>query len=79
MNKDRVRNIIEATLKSGNKTPGIFDLPRILGVKNKLESCATISDVIAVLEDNRSHISRTFGLSDAQFNQGLEKLRAELA
>ncbi len=75
MNKDEVRSIIEATLTGGNKTPGLFDLPKILGVKSKLESCASIGEVIGVLENNRSLISKSFGLSDALFNEGVGKLK----
>ena len=76
MNKDEVRRIIEATLKSGNKTPGLFDLPKILGVKSKLESCTSISEVIGVLEENRNLLSKSFGLSDVVFDAGLDSLKA---
>lgn len=75
MNKEEVRHIIEATLKSGNKTPGLFDLPKILGVKSKLESCASIGEVIGVLEENRSMISKSFGISDSSFDSGVEKIK----
>ena len=76
MNEIEVRNIIETTLKSGSKTPGLFDLPKILGVKSKLENCNTISEVLAVLESNRSFIAKSFGLSDELFNGGVEKLKS---
>ena len=76
MNKAAVRSIIESTLKSGNKTPGLFDLPKIIGVKSRLESCASISEVIGVLEENRSLISKSFGLSDTEINEGVAKLKA---
>lgn len=76
MNHTEVRNIIETTLKSGSKTPGLFDLPKILGIKSKLESCTSIGDVVSMLEDNRSLISKSFGLSDAAFNESVEKLNA---
>jgi len=74
MNKTEVRNIIEATLKSGNKTPGLFDLPKILGIKSKLESCTSINDVVVMLEDNRSLISKSFGLSDVVFNESIKTI-----
>jgi len=76
MNKPEVRNIIESTLKSGNKTPGLFDLPKIIGVKSKLESCSSINEVVGVLEDNRSLIFKSFGLSDLAFNESVENLKA---
>lgn len=54
MNHTEVHNIIETMLKSGDKTPGLFDLPKILGVKSKLESCTSIDEVVVMLEGNRS-------------------------
>lgn len=74
-NKDEVRRIIEATLSSGNKMPGLFDLPKILGVKNKLESCGSISEVVCLLEEHRSLISKSFGISDSSFNSGVDKVK----
>jgi hypothetical protein len=76
MNKAEVRNIIETTLKNGNKSPGLFDLPKLIGVKSKLESCDSISEVVGILEDNRSFISKSFGLSDSDFNASVDKLKA---
>jgi hypothetical protein len=78
MNKDQVRNIIEATLKSGNKTPGLFDLPKILGIKSKLESCSTISDVVGILQSNRELVCKAFGLNDEKFNDAINKLNTLL-
>lgn len=76
MNHTEVRNIIETTLKNGSKTPGLFDLPKILGIKSKLESCTSINDLVVMLEGNRSLISKSFGLSDVAFNDSVEKLNA---
>lgn len=76
MNKTEIRNIIENTLKSGSKTPGLFDLPKVLSVKSKLESCDSIADVVGVLDENRSLISKSFGISEAIFDDGLSKLNS---
>lgn len=76
MNKNEIRNIIEATLKSGDKTPGLFDLPKVLSVKSKLESCDSITLVVALLGENRSLISKSFGISEVVFDDGLNKLNA---
>jgi hypothetical protein len=76
MDEIKVRNIIEATLKSGNKTPSLFDLPKILGVKSKLEGCDSISDVLAVLDSNRSFIAKSFGLHDSVLDESVTKLKA---
>jgi hypothetical protein len=76
MDKAEVRSIIEATLRGGNKLPGLFDLPKIMGVKTKLESCDSISGVVGILENNRSLISKSFGLSDSVFDECVVKLNA---
>ncbi len=76
MLKTEVRKIIESTLTSGSKTPGLFDLPKILGIKSKMESCASVDEVICVLEDNRGLITKSFGISDELFDSGVKKLKA---
>lgn len=75
MNKTEVRKIIEDTLAKGTKTPGLFDISKALNLKNKLESCCEISDVICVLNDNQSSIAKMFGLSDTNFEIGIDKLK----
>ena len=75
MNKTVVRNIIESTLTSGSKTPGLFDLPKIFSVKSKMESCASVGEVIGILEDNRALITKSFGISDELFDSSLKKLK----
>lgn len=76
MNKSEVLNIIEATLKGGNKTPGLFDLPKMMGIKSELQSCASINDVLGIIEKHRSTISKAFGLSDEAIAATVEKLKA---
>jgi len=76
MNKSEVLNIIEATLKGGNKTPGLFDLPKMMGIKSELQSCASISDVLGVIEKHRNIICKAFGLSDETIAATVEKLKA---
>jgi hypothetical protein len=76
MNKTEIRSIIETTLTSGSKTPGLFDLPKVLSVKSKLESCDSIAEVVGVLNENRSLISKSFGISEAIFDDGIDKLNS---
>lgn len=76
MNKDEVLNIIEATLKGGDKTPGLFDLPKILGIKSELQSCTSINDVLGVIEEHRNLLSKAFGLSDDVIQDAVEKLKS---
>lgn len=76
MNRDEVRNIIEAALRSGGKKPGLFDLPRVLGIQSEIQSCASINDVIVIIEKHRSLLAKAFGLSDEVIEQAMQKLRA---
>lgn len=76
MNKAEVRTIIEATLTSGSKSPGLFELPKMLVIKSKLESCESVADVLGILEEHRPLLCKSFGLSDELFNGGVEKLKA---
>jgi hypothetical protein len=75
MNKAEVRNILETTLKSGTRTPGFLDLARVLAVRSRLESCASVVQVIGILEENRGLITRSFGVSDESFSSSVEKLK----
>jgi hypothetical protein len=76
MKKDQVRNIIEATLQQGSKTPSLFDLPKILSVKTKLENCASVAEVLAVFEEHKTFIAKSFGLSDAALDTSVNKIQA---
>ncbi len=75
MKKDKVKSIIETTLKSGSKTPGIFELPKILGLKSKLEACAAIPEVVAILEDGRGLVTKSFGVTEAAYNEAIEQIK----
>lgn len=76
MNQDKVRNIIETTLKAGEKTPGLLDLPKIMGIKSKLESCASIGEVVGILQLNKELLCKAFGLNDVKFDDGIANLNA---
>ena len=76
MNPIEVRCIIESTLKGGSKMPGLFDLPKIMGIKSKLESCSSINEVVCVLEEYRSLISKSFGLNDAVLDESVAKIKS---
>lgn len=76
MNRDEVTRIIEAALRSGDRTPGLFDLPKVLRVRAELQSCASINDVLGIIQRHRSLISKAFGLRDEAINETLRKLKA---
>jgi len=76
MNKDKVLNIIETTLKGGDKTPGLFDLPKIMGIKSEIQSCTSINNVLGIIEENRNLISKALGVSDVVIEETMEKLKA---
>jgi hypothetical protein len=76
MNRDEVRNIIEGTLRGGDKIPGLFDLPKIMGIKSEIQSCTSIIEALGVIEKHRSLLSKAFGLSDDVIEETMKKLRA---
>lgn len=76
MNKAEALNIIEATLKGGDKTPGVLDLPKIMGIKLRIQSCSSIDDVLVIIEGHRILISKAFGLSNDVIDKAIEKLKA---
>lgn len=76
MNKIAVIHIIETVLKSGDKSPGLFDLPKIMGIKAKIESCTSVGDVLEIVAEHRSFITKAFGLREEAMNQAMEKLKA---
>jgi hypothetical protein len=76
MDKKAILNIIETTLKSGDKIPGLFDLPKIMALKAELQACSTINDVLAIVEEHRPLISKAFGLSEDDIEQTIQKIKA---
>ena len=62
MNRDKVRNIIETTLKAGSRSPGLFDISKALAIKTALEKSNSIPQVVEVINTNNSTISRIFGV-----------------
>lgn len=76
MNKELVTSIIEATLKSGNKTPGLFDLPKIMGIRSELQACDSIADVLGIVENHKELICKAFGLSEEKIAGAVEKIKA---
>lgn len=76
MDKKEILNIIETTLKSGDKIPGLFDLPKIMALKSEIQACSTINDVLAIVEEHRPLISKAFGLSEDDIEQTIQKIQA---
>lgn len=76
MDKQVVLNIVEAALKSGNRTPGLFDLPKIMGIKAEMQSCSSIKDVLQIIDNHRDLIAKAFGLNEAAIEEAVGKLKA---
>jgi hypothetical protein len=76
MNKEEIISIIENTLKSGDRTPGIFDLPKIMAIKAEIQSCTSVNAVLGLVEEHRDLISRVFGLSEDVIEETVQKIRA---
>ena len=76
MKKEEITRIIESTLTSGNKIPGLFDLPKVLALKTKLQSSQSINDVLTTIEQHRELILKAFGLDEGKINSAIEKIKA---
>jgi hypothetical protein len=76
MNKEEIIKIIESTLTSGDKTPGIFDLPKILAIKAELQSCHSVDDFLGIIDQHRDLISKAFGLSEDAIDSAVQKIKA---
>ena len=76
MNKEAVTKIIEAALTSGTRTPGLFDLPKILAIKTEIQSCTSINDVLGLVEEHRNLIAKVFGLREELIDDAVSKIKA---
>jgi hypothetical protein len=76
MNKEEIISIIENTLKSGDRTPGIFDLPKIMAIKAEIQSCTSVNAVLGLVEEHRDLISKVFGLSEDVIEETVQKIKA---
>lgn len=76
MDKEAIIGIIENTLKSGDRTPGIFDLPKIMAIKTEIQSCTTVNAVLGLIEEHRSLISKVFGLTEDVIDETVQKIKA---
>ena len=76
MDKEVITSIIENALRSGDKTPGIFDLAKIMAIKAEIQSCTTVNAVLGLIEEHRDLISKAFGLSEDAIEETVQKIRA---
>jgi hypothetical protein len=76
MDKEAVIRIIESALKSGNKTPGLFDLPKIMGIRSELQSCNSINDVLCIIDNHKTLITKAFGLKEEVIAGAVAKIKA---
>ena len=76
MNKEEIINIIESALKSGDKTPGLFDLAKIMAIKTEIQSCTSVNAVLGLIEEHRDLIAKAFGLSEDVIDETVQKIKA---
>ena len=76
MDKEQIINIIESALSSGDKTPGLFDLPKILAIKSELQACQSIDNFLDIIEEHRDLISKAFGLSEDVIDSTVAKIKS---
>lgn len=74
--KARIHSIIDSSIRLGGKYPGTLTLKNIRALQSELECCTSIDEVVALLEDNRSHICTGFGVKDAGFEDCLADIRS---
>ena len=76
MDKEQIIKIIESALSSGDRTPGLFDLPKIIAIKSELQACHSINDFLTIIEEHRGLISKAFGLSEDVIDSTVEKIKS---
>jgi hypothetical protein len=76
MKKEEISKIIESTLLSGEKIPGLFDLPKILALKTKLQSSQSVEEVQTIIVQHRELITKAFGLGEDKIDAAIEKIKA---
>jgi hypothetical protein len=76
MKKREIHNIIESTLRGGSKAPGPLVLLKVLAVRAELERCRSTTEVVDTLERHRPLIVKSFGLTDAAYDAGVERIKA---
>ncbi len=69
MDKAGVHCIIESAIRFGGKLPSIENQKLIEQVQSELELCASIDEVVEILEANRSLICNSFGVDDSAFDE----------
>jgi hypothetical protein len=77
MDKKLVEEIITETLKSGTKTPGIFQMGKALSIKKDLGSSEYVSEVCAKLINRKTDICDLFGLTEVQVRSCVDRLMTE--
>jgi hypothetical protein len=75
MDKEKVKAIITKALDKGGKTPGVFDISKALGLRNSLEACKEIGEVINTLNVNQALIQKLFGISENMLDECINELK----
>ncbi len=76
MKKTEITQIIETALRQGSKMPGLFDMPKILSIKTKLESCHSAACCIEIIEAHQDLLTKAFGLNQDVISVALVKIKA---
>jgi hypothetical protein len=70
------RRIIEAMLKQGSIKPDLIADPQLFDIHSGLVSSASIAAIIAALDEYRSVLKLSYGLSDDVFNDCVKQIAA---
>jgi hypothetical protein len=71
-----IRSIIEAMLKQGSIKPDLIADPQLFDIHSALVSCANIAEIIVTLDEYRSVLKLSYGLSDDVFNDCVKQIAA---
>jgi hypothetical protein len=74
--KAGVYSIIDSAIRLGGKFPRTLSLKKIRALQSELESCTSIVEVVALLENNSSLICNAFGVRDASIDKCILDIRS---
>jgi hypothetical protein len=74
MDKDKIRSIVENSLKQGGGYPTPLSLPKALRIKSRIEKCKDIGEIIDVLKFNEVFLKRVFKLDQNVFQNCISEL-----
>lgn len=76
VDKAGVHCIIESAIRFGGKLPSVTNQKQIEQVQSELALCASIDEVVDILEANRNLICNSFGVEDSAFDECVDDVNS---